>query len=107
MPPVGNSAYQNDIVGPMIEKSRGRPGFSDVVSKERCNAFCLTFPPSESSSRPPDERRDGRFPGSPINASGRLPRAGAKMAYAPVTLLAVSYQLTVAGTAPDSHRLPS
>lgn len=44
----------------------------------------MTFPPAENFSRPPDERRDGRFPDSPIIASDRLPRADAPVAYWPV-----------------------
>jgi len=75
----------------------GELAYSLVVSKEKLHAF----PSAENSSRSPDERRDGRSPGSPINASGRLPGTH------PSGFVAISSRLTVAGTAPDSHRLPS
>jgi len=58
-----------------------RPRGSDVVTKDRLEAF----PPAENYSRPPDERRDGRSPGSPIVISGRLPRAIAPVAVWPST----------------------
>ena len=48
----------------------------------------------------PNERRDGRSPGLPICALGRLPGDPSS------GLLAASSWLTVAGSAPDSHRVP-
>jgi len=59
------------------------------------------LPDRWDSSRSPDERRDGRSPGSPIFAFGRLPKVSLS------GIVACSSWLTVAGTAPDSHRLPS
>ena len=54
----------------------------------------------------PDERRDGRSPGLPINAfepsSRRHPLRGLAS-----DMLVRGSRLTVAGTAPVSHRLPS
>jgi hypothetical protein len=43
-----------------------------LLQRTRCS-FSARFPASKDFSRSPDERRDGRFPGSPILACCRLP----------------------------------
>ena len=60
----------------------------------------VLFPVRGQWARPPNERRDGRSPGSPISACGRLPGEISS------GFVAASFWLTVAGTAPDLHRVP-
>ena len=89
--------------GPETTTRADRRTHAGLDSPLRVSFLGKTHPPAPRAGPGQSrERRDGRSPDSPITASGRLPRTDV-----PVTLVAVSSRLTVAGTVPDLHRVPS
>lgn len=85
---------------PLLEVSR------DTGNRPGCRYFGKELSCPTGLDPAPDERRDGRSPGLPINAFEPSSRRHPVQGLASDVLVRGSW-LTVAGTAPVSHRLPS